>query len=236
MMKIFFFLICLFIFVCSCQQNGKPVIGSEQGEKGKNATHIVDTLGWTDTVYDKNGRIEEIMRGKKSSKKYLEGRSESYYSSGILRTIKYFHNDTARGNFLEFYPNGRLLRFSYLVDNTNSVYYREYDSSGILVSEQGNPFVGHDVKENSSLDTVHIQIFLSNYGFRSLQLYVSPDGEKYSKMNSSEGRDDGTAVFKMWKHTKGLNHISFYMKIIGIDSSAKQYFYKDTLSFQRPTY
>jgi hypothetical protein len=184
-------------------------------------------------VYDKNGRIDEILRGRKNGKKYLEGACETYYPSGVLKTVKYFHNDTARGSFLEFYPNGRLQRFSYLINNEYNVYYRDYDSSGKLMLEEGNPYVDHDINENSSHDTVHLVIFLSDYGFRSLDLYVSPNGEKFTKMGSNARTDDGTKVFKMWKRTAGLNHVSFYMKIIGLDSVGNEHFYRDTLSLKR---
>jgi MORN repeat variant len=233
-MKICFFVMLLFIsaLICACKHNANSTSSSK---KEKELTNTLNAIGkeWIDTLFDENGKVEQIRRGKNNSGKYLDGRCETYYPTGVLKSIKFFYNDTAKGNFLEFYPNGKLSKFNYLIENSQSVYYKEYDTNGRFISEKGNPFVGYDIKETSSLDTAHIQIFLSDFGFTDLNLFVAPDGEKYVEIKSKNGIIEGTKVFKMWKHTKGLNHISVYMKVIGIDSNSRRHVYIDTLSFKR---
>jgi hypothetical protein len=228
-----YFVVLSILSIYSCEQSARNTARPENKKTRVDTLKRSNAKEWIDTLYNADGKIETILRGKRDSTKHLDGRCETFYPTGVTKTVKFFYDDTAKGNLLEFYPDGKLLRFSYLIDNNHSVYSREYDTAGRLIAEKGNPFVGYDITENNTLDTAHIQIFLSDFGFTNLDLFVSPDRNKYFKMTPKNGKIEGTKIFKMWKHTKGLSHISVYMKVVGIDSFLRQHVYNDTLSFKR---
>lgn len=183
-----------------------------------------------DTTYYNTGSVEQILRLKDQ---LLNRYSLSFYPSGVLKTKKHFINDTAIGNFFRYYPNGNLMKFCYLADDTHSVYERTYDSLGNLTHEMGTPFVGYRISSKTAQDTLHMELIVCDVGYKSMNLAVSPNGVDYKDMDLFSGEIEGTRVAKIRKHVHGLDHISVYLKMDCFDSANNHRLYVDTLSLRK---
>jgi len=213
--SIYFFVITLF-WSCSDHKNTNAV----------KKTSLENVR--IDTTFYKNGKIEQILRINTRTKR-LDGRCESYYSSGELRTVKYFYDDTARGSSFVYYQNGKLKTFAYLCDNNYSSVIKEFDSTGKLLKEEGTPFAKYEAY-GINTDTLHLKLYLSVFGHKQIDFEASPNGLNYSKFSLENGNVEGSKVVKLWKFIKGLDHTSMYMKITCTDSVLRQKIYFDTLN------
>jgi hypothetical protein len=183
-----------------------------------------------DTFYDKNGEIDQILRRKDHK---LNGFSFSFYPSGILKTQKYFLNDTARGIFLQFYESGRIMKFSYLVDDDHNIWYRQYDEKGNFIKEEGSPLIRGDVHRSDNHDTAFLKVFICSYGAKDLKFELSSNDKDYKVFDLKHTDEPYVVEANSWKLVKQLKRFGYFFRISFVDSSNNLKIYKDSVAFKQ---
>jgi hypothetical protein len=183
----------------------------------------------TDTLFYENGAIEQIQRRENRK---LNGYSEVYLNNGTIKQKKHFISDTAFGPMMEYFPNTRIKRFTYLVKDDVYTYAKEYDSAGTLKKEEGNPLVWYKFSKSLNNDTLLFRFLFCTFNLDSLQVELSSDALHYKNMPLSDYHVDQTKQLKGWKRIRDLDRTSFYIKMRGYENGTVR-MYNDTLTFEK---
>jgi hypothetical protein len=222
---LFFVTLLLFCWSCNLVDNRR----NDQRKEQITVTGL-DTFK-TVTYYLPDGKKESLLAYKNS---VLHGISEVYYPDGEIKQKKTFVNDKDFGSFVQYYRNGNVSRYSFLIDSLRSSYERTYDDQGNLIQVAGDPLAAFRVVRSDTSDTILVKAYFSDFDAKDFEVFISETGEKESFKPFSLVTDSGFISTKEGeiKLVKKINfpyHYYFQMKIRNRRDSIENY--KDEISF-----
>lgn len=122
----------------------------------------------TVTYYQKNGQRESVLRYRG---KTLHGISETYFPDGKLKQTKTFYQDKDFGSYIEYYENGTISRYSFLVDSVHNSYERVYDVNGKLLKILGDPLTCWKLDHTAGSDSANIKLYLSDFDAKKVEVF-----------------------------------------------------------------
>ncbi|TXJ24841.1 MAG: hypothetical protein E6Q24_14925 [Chitinophagaceae bacterium] len=222
---LFFITLLLFSWSCNLIDKGRNDLRREQI-----TVTGLDTFK-TITYYLPDGKKETVLAYKNS---VLHGVSEVYYPEGEIKQKKTFVNDKDFGSFVQYYRNGNVSRYSFLIDSLRNSYERTYDDQGNLIQIAGDPLAAFRVLRSDTSDTILVKAYFSDFDAKDFEVFISETGEKESFKPFSLVTDSGSISTKegQIKLVKKINfpyHYYIQMKIRNGKDSIENY--KDEISF-----
>lgn len=107
-----------------------------------------------------------------------------YDQKGNIRYITNFKNGITIGDALEFYDNGALMTYCFMVRQDTCCIQVDYNKTGEIISDKNSMgwfFSNGDFDKIK--DSVAMQIIIPKILFKKLNLYHSSDGSNYQKIN-----------------------------------------------------
>jgi hypothetical protein len=128
------------------------------------------------------------------------------------------------GHYFNFYGNGIIKSYRYVVRSGNYSFYRKYSNEGDLKEEMGNPFVDFMLNENKN----EADLFFVNVFFDSLHVEISSSKTPTKKLELHK-----SALAPMLLENKLFINDSLYFLKIYTTKSGKTKLYSDTLNISK---
>lgn len=183
----------------------------------------------TDSTYNKiyfPGYKHTLYETKTS---YFLGESNSiiYYSDQEKKKVDRIESNLLGkpyGHYFNFYDNGIIRSYRYIVKSGNYSFYRKYSMEGDLEEERGNPFVDFMLNENKN----EADLFFVNVFYDSLHVEISSINTPIKKLELHTS----SLAPMLLENKLFINDSLFFLKIYAI-KSGKTILYSDTLNISK---
>ncbi|WP_126973425.1 hypothetical protein [Gynurincola endophyticus] len=155
-----------------------------------------------------------------------------YYPDGRI----YISIDTLDGevfgNYYQFYENGLLNMYQFMVDDKHSTYLIEFDSVGKIIEQQGNPICKSHINFNYKPDSASISVLFSSFPYRKITASISgSNGEFYPVETTKHPTLSYLECYNYSVLIKDVRSIFQVIKVECLDMSGNIQQYKDTINF-----
>jgi hypothetical protein len=144
------------------------------------------------------------------------------YPDGKLHYLVDSVNGKEFGNLFEFYRNGYLTSYSFMIDSIRATYDETFDStSHKIIRIEGNPIVYKTIDADTYKDSLAIQYLISNFSYSDIEFSISDSLQAYKSIslrNNLRGYGKLPYLYSALfiKNTKHTNRVFIVAKFIGV--------------------
>jgi hypothetical protein len=135
-------------------------------------------------LLSKSDNIREIYEG--NDRVFTE---VFYGDKRELKEIRNYNGTNLFGDNL-FFKNGILLSYYFMTNDINTSYEIKFNDKGKVVYELGTPIVYEELSQDTTKDSVQIDMVLCKAVFKDLHLKCSIDGKNYQESKLQNGNSN----------------------------------------------
>lgn len=163
-----------------------------------------------------------------------EGKLIAYFPSGEIDFMVDTFRTAVFGNRFEFSKNGELSKYSFQVDSIHSTYSVLFDSTGKVISYEGNPLVYKFVSFDDVPDSVLVKYSVSTFMEDSVRLSVKDSESGFENLTlSNHKRLSHVKVAKYVGVAKGRDRILIITKLECLNQDKGPQVFMDTIDFSK---
>ena len=185
----------------------------------------------TKTYFTSKGVKEAVISYKNS---LLHGLSKTYFKDGKLQQEKTFYNGEEFGSYIEYYHDGNISRYSFLIDSVHNSYERVYDNSKKVIKVKGDPMTCAKVERFDTSDVITVRVYFSDFSCKKIDILIAESKISGYYIPLRTERDSALkfvqiGIIKVPKKIDFKYNYFFKMKLINNDDSIEHY--NDKISF-----